>query len=105
MTIQNLTAIKCHGHLSSHNIFIELKKLEAGKFSLRVRLADLENLDYMQYANMFYSYRLASVWSAPEVLQQPKKLPQEFTPAMDIYSFAFLLWELWHFQVPFDDNL
>lgn len=26
MTIQNLTNIKCHGHLSSHNIMVEIKK-------------------------------------------------------------------------------
>lgn len=71
---------------------------------MKVRLADLENLDYMQYANMFYDYRIATVWSAPEVLQHPKKIPSELTPAMDVYSFGFLLWELWHCQVPFDGN-
>ena len=68
MTIHNLGGIKCHGHLSSHNIMVELKKLGEGKYWMKVRLADLENLDYMQYANMFYDYRIASVWSAPEVL-------------------------------------
>ena len=24
---------------------------------------------------------------------------------MDIYSFGFMLWELWHCQVPFDGNM
>ena len=24
---------------------------------------------------------------------------------MDIYSFGFILWELWHCQVPFDGNM
>lgn len=104
MTIQNLTNIKCHGHLSSHNIMIEVKKIDQMNFRLRIRLADLENLDYMQYANMFYNYRIATVWSSPEVLAQPKKMPQELNPAMDVYSFGVMLWELWHCQVPFDDN-
>ena len=58
---------------------IDFKQTGESTFKLKVRLADLENLDYMQYANMFYNYRLASVWSAPEVLQQHKKIPQELT--------------------------
>ena len=67
MTIQNLANIKCHGHLTSHNLMVEIIKTETN-LRLRVRLADLENFDYMQYANVFYSYRIATVWSAPEVL-------------------------------------
>ena len=96
MTIHNLGGIKCHGHLSSHNIMIDLSRLESGNYRMKVRLADLENLDFMQYANLFYDYRLASVSSAPEVLKQPKKISQDLMPAMDVYSFGFILWEIWH---------
>lgn len=75
MTVHNLSNIKCHGHLSSHNIFIDLKRVSKGNFKLKVRLADLENLDYMEYSNMFYKYRVASVWSAPEILANHKRMP------------------------------
>lgn len=53
---------------------------------------------------MFYSYRNVSVWSAPEVLKQPKKL-LEPTKAMDVYSFGLIMWELYHESVPFDNDL
>ena len=105
MTVHNLSNIKCHGHLSSHNVFIDLKRVSRGNFKLKLRLADLENLDYMEYSNMFYKYRVASVWSAPEALSNHKRMPQEMTPAMDTYSYGVLLWELWHCQVPFDNDL
>ena len=30
---------------------------------------------------------------------------QEPTPEMDVYSFAMLMWEMWHETVPFDGDL
>ena len=51
--------------------------------------------DLKKYANMFYSYRPCSVWSAPEVLKAPKKIIEPLA-AMDIYSFGVLAWELFH---------
>ena len=36
---------------------------------LWLRISDIENLDFMEYGNMFFNYRSASVWSAPEVLE------------------------------------
>lgn len=94
-TIQNLNCIRSHGHLSSHNFFVEVKKIGSAAFSIKVRLADLETLDLLTYSNMFYNYRIASVWSAPEVLKSMKKI-KESTSQMDIYSFGLILWELWH---------
>lgn len=52
---------------------------------------------------MFYSYRPISVWSAPEVLKQPKKILEPLTP-MDVYSFGMLMWEIFHEKVPFDGD-
>ena len=74
-TIQNLNGIRSHGHLTSHNVFVEVKKLGVATFAIKVRLADLENFDFMTYSNMFFNYRIASVWSAPEVLKSTKKMP------------------------------
>lgn len=105
MTVHNLANIKAHGHLSSHNLFIELMRTSKCNYKMRIRLADLENFDYMDYASTFFNYRCASVWSAPEVLDKHKKVPKEMTPAMDVYSYGLLLWELWHCQVPFENNL
>ena len=72
---------------------------------MKLRLADIENIDYMQYANMFYKYKFSTAWSAPEVLSQ-KSMPtvSDLTPQMDVYSFGILLWEIWHCQVPFDED-
>jgi hypothetical protein len=30
---------------------------------------------------------------------------QDPCPAMDVYSFGFLMWEIFHEQVPFDGDL
>jgi len=94
-TIQHLPYVKAHGHLTSHNIFIKLTKQNSKRFKIKVRLGDLECSDIMLYSNMFYDYRISSVWSAPEVLKTPKKM-QTVTEEMDIYSFGLVLWELWH---------
>ena len=94
-TLHNLGSVKAHGHLTSHNIYLEVKKVKSGHFSIKVRIADIENYDFMQYSNMFFDYRVASVWSSPEVLKTLKKI-KEPTQAMDIYSFGLILWELWH---------
>lgn len=53
---------------------------------------------------MFYSYRNTSVWSAPEVLKQPKKFLDP-TKGMDVYSFGMIMWELYHETKPFNGDL
>lgn len=102
--MHNLDYIKSHGHLSSHNIFVDLKKVESGTFEVSIRVSDFENLDFMEYGNMFYNYRMSSVWSAPEVLKAPKKIP-ELTSQLDTYSFGMIIWELWHNSIPFDNDI
>lgn len=57
-----------------------------------------------KYANTFYDYRNASVWSDPQCLKNLKRL-EEPTPEMDVYSFGMILWELWHEILPFDNDL
>ena len=59
-----------HGSITSHNIFVEF---DAESEKPHVRIGELEMRDFKKYANMFYSYRSVSVWSAPEVLKQQKK--------------------------------
>ena len=104
LTIHNLENVKCHGHLSSHNIFVDLKKVESGTFEVSIRISDFENMDFMEYGNMFYNYRMSSVWSAPEVLKAPKKIP-ELSSHLDTYSFGMIIWELWHMSIPFDNDI
>lgn len=67
--MHNLSSIKHHGHLTSHNIFVDLKKIGSGTFEVRVRIADIETFDFMEYGNIFFNYRISSVWSSPEVLR------------------------------------
>jgi hypothetical protein len=54
-----------HGHLSSHNIFIELCNVEK---CFKVKLSELEMFPLIKFANTFSGYRNVSVWSAPECL-------------------------------------
>jgi hypothetical protein len=68
-------------------------------------IGDIETYDFMEYGNMFFNYRLANVWSSPEVLSNLKKLPKTLTQEMDIYSYGMIIWELWHQSVPFDGEI
>lgn len=92
-----------HGNLTSHNVFVDVRQSSADS-NHRVQIDGMELTDLKKYANMFYSYRPLTVWSSPEVLRSPKKLLDPL-PQMDIYSFGFLMWELFHEQVPFDNNI
>jgi len=58
----------------------------------------------MEYSNMFFNYRITSVWSAPECLEKLKKILKG-TIEMDAYSYGIILWELWHQAVPFDNDI
>jgi len=59
-----------HGHLTSHNVFLEIPEDPDKIDSLKVKISEIEMKEFKRYANMFYTYRNASVWSAPEVLKQ-----------------------------------
>lgn len=104
LTMHNLSSIGQHGHLTSHNVFIHMKKIASSTFEVKVRISDIETFDFVEYSNMFFNYRMTSVWSGPEALQQPKKIP-ELTQQMDTYSFGMILWELWHNAIPFDNDI
>lgn len=85
-----------HGSLTSHNIFIKLPDLQESlghSLNLRIQIDGIELRGLKSYANKFFSYRNASVWSAPEVLAQPKKLIEP-TVKLDVYSFGVLMWEM-----------
>ena len=104
LTIQSLGNIKKHAHLTSHNVFIDIKKLGRNAFELKVRVSDLEVQDFMEYSNMFFNYRISTVWSAPECLAQLKRIV-EGNIQMDAYSYGIILWELWHQAIPFDNDV
>ncbi|CDW80512.1 protein kinase [Stylonychia lemnae] len=98
-TFQQFNPNICHGHLTSHNIFIEFSQEK-----VKVILGDLELLPIQKYANTFYDYRSVTVWSPPESLKNLKKM-EDPEPEMDTYSYGMLLWELWHEMIPFDNDL
>jgi len=55
-------------------VFVDLKKIASGTFEIKVRVGDIENLDFMAYGNMLFNYKFTSVWSSPEALKNPKKI-------------------------------
>ena len=85
-------------------MFVQIKKMGNTTFEVKVRISDIEVFDLMEYSNMFFNYRITSVWSPPEALKQLKKIP-ELSQNMDTYSFGMILWDLWHCQVPFDNEI
>jgi hypothetical protein len=70
-TFVNLrTKSMSHGHLTSHNIFVQIpENLEELESNLKVQVEGFETTDLKKYANMFYSYKNVTVWSSPEVLK------------------------------------
>jgi hypothetical protein len=105
LTIHSLETINSHGHLSSHNVFVHIQKIASGTFEIKVKISDIEIYDFLEYGNMFFNYRLANVWSSPEILSSMKKLPKQLTKQMDVYSYGMIIWELWHLSVPFDGEI
>jgi len=78
----------CHGHLSSHNVMVADWVSEK---IVKVKLADTENSALMKRDNMFYNYKVSSVWSSPEILKSDKKL-LDAVPQHDVYSYSMILW-------------
>ena len=93
-----------HGNLNSHNVFVDLTCDSGSDDPPKIKLGELEMSDFKRYANMFYSYRSVSVWSAPECLKQQKKRLDP-TTQMDVYSFGMLMWEVLYEKLPFDGDL
>jgi hypothetical protein len=103
-TLHSLEPPIAHGNLNSHNVFIEVDSTEDLNKPFKVQVSEVELSDFKKYANMFYSYRSVSVWSAPECLKSARKR-QEPTTMMDVYNFGMLMWEIFHETVPFDGDL
>ena len=76
----------CHGHITSHNIFVDFDQLNG----MKIYLGDLEVSNFLKYASLLSDYSLISVWSSPEVMKSNKIL--ESTKEMDIYCFGILIW-------------
>jgi len=77
----------CHGHLTSHNIFIDRDPT----LGIKALIGDIQLQPFYKYANTFGEYKNTTVWSAPELLSAPRKY-QDATPEMDVYSFGMVLW-------------
>lgn len=76
MTFHSVTPPICHGHLSSHNVFVDLENKEDNESNLQINvmIGDLESMPLLKYSNLFLDYRLCNVWSSPEVMKNPKKI-------------------------------
>lgn len=112
VTLNTLHSIRpspiAHGHLSSHNVFLQLKEgcspeESRRQGSLLVLLAEVESSDLKRYENLFGDYRNANCWSPPECLKQVKKVLDPCVE-MDVFSIGMLMWELVHEKVPYDQD-
>lgn len=103
-TLHSQSPPLAHGNLNSHNLMLDDDFTSDPFVPFKLYLTDIELHDFQKYANLFGSYRCASVWSAPEVLKQPRK-KLDPTTEMDVYSFGMLMWEVFHDCVPFDGDL
>lgn len=84
-TFHSVTPPICHGHISSHNIFIEFVTGTTSHPKInnwssksvmitKVFIGDIESLSLLKYANLFQNYRICNVWSPPEAMRYPKKI-------------------------------
>ena len=104
-TFHTLCTPLLHGHLSSHNVFVSIPDNEQDlDTKIVVQIDGIELTDLKKYANKFSTYRNCNVWSAPEVLKQPKKVLDP-TKQIDVYSFGILVWEVFHQHIPFDGKI
>ena len=57
-----------HGNLTPNNIFVSVSQNQETEV-IKVKIDGFEMVELKKYANMFYNYRNASVYSPPEVLK------------------------------------
>lgn len=99
-TLYNLSPPVYHGHLTPHNVMVEITEEE----EFRVMVSDLQLASILKHQNTYKQYKNVTVWSAPECLAKPDKI-NEATKEMDIYSYGMILFEIWHGYTPFKNDL
>lgn len=85
---------RVHGHLSSHNIFIEPNS---------VLISDLGLEHLKKYVGLLEGYCNKNGWSSPEVLKDSGNVVIKPQFSDDVYSFGMILWEMMTEQEPFAD--
>jgi Protein tyrosine and serine/threonine kinase len=83
---------RVHGHLSSHNILIELNS---------IYVVDIGFGHLKKYAGIVSGYCNKNAWSSPEILKESGNIAIRPTVYDDAYSFGILLWEIISEQEPF----
>ena len=85
---------RIHGHLTSHNIFLENNSILLGDLGL-------EHLK--KYVGLLEGYCNKSGWSSPEILKESGNVVIKPNYSDDVYSLGMIMWELMTEQVPFPD--
>lgn len=75
-----------HGHLSSSNILFDKR--------FNVKISDIGLTSLKKLMSLRFGYSNKSHFTAPEHLKESSLIVKNPTSKSDIYSFAFILWEL-----------
>ena len=85
--LKNLHALGLyHGHLTSHNVFLDEK--------LNARVSDIGLHKLKKYAGIILGYTNKSAWSSPQQLSELAPVAQKPKGSDDVYSWAVIGWEL-----------
>jgi len=86
---------RCHGHLTSHNVLLDLD------FSAYITDIGLNKLK--KFAGLSLGYSNKSAWTSPELLAERFATVMKAHAEDDAYSFGVILWEMHSGLVPFKD--
>lgn len=93
-SLQKLSEMKIvHGHLTPHNIIFDNE--------YEIKISDLLFYDLKTYCANKIAYSNKTQYTAPEYLNEEGNIINDPKISGDVYSFGFIMWELFCETIPF----